>query len=184
MPFLIDGYNLLHAMGLLHGRAGPNGLAKARAALLGLLSVAHGDAASDITVIFDARHAPAGIGDTEYRGAVCVEFTQREEADDRIEWLIAHDSAPKRLVVVSDDHRLQQAARRRSCISWKCADYLDWLALQRRERLRAQRPEPDKPEAASPAETRRWLDAFAGLQDDPAFREVFDTFGVDEAGAG
>ena len=184
MPFLIDGYNLLHAMGLLHGRAGPHGLAKARAALLGLLTVAHGDAAGEVTVVFDARHAPAGVGDTEYRGSVRVEFAQREEADDRIEWLIAHDAAPKRLVVVSDDHRLQQAARHRSCISWKCADYLDWLDRQRRERRRALRPEPDKPEAVSPAEAQRWLDAFASLKDDPAFREVFDTFGADEAGAG
>ena len=56
--FLIDGYNLLHAMGVLHGRVGPTGLQKARLRLLGLLHGAHGEASSAVTVVFDAAHAP------------------------------------------------------------------------------------------------------------------------------
>jgi predicted RNA-binding protein with PIN domain len=172
MPFLIDGYNLLHAAGLLAGRAGPHGLAKARAALLGRLAAAHGDAAGEVTVIFDACRAPPGGDGGEYRGPIRVEFTRREEADDRIEWLIAHDPAPKRLVVVSDDRRLQQAARRRACAAWKCADYLDWLDRQRRAR-KVPPPTSDKPAGVSPAESERWLAAFGDALDDPAFREPF-----------
>src|SRR5580704_14168615 len=102
MPFVIDGYNLLHAMGLLGGPVGPNQLAKARAGLLGLMASAH--AADPATIVFDARRAPADVTSEEVHGPVRVEFAMGEEADDRIEWLIAHDPAPKRLVVVSDDH--------------------------------------------------------------------------------
>jgi predicted RNA-binding protein with PIN domain len=184
MPFLIDGYNLLHAMGLLRGRAGPYGLAKARAGLLGLLASTHGGSAGEVTVVFDARRAPAAVGGEEYHGSVRVEFTHREEADDRIEWLIAHDAAPKRLVVVSDDRRLQRAARRRHCTAWKCSAYLDWLDRQRRERRREPRPEPGKPEAVSPDEAEHWLDAFASLSDEPEFRDIFDTPDNDEASGG
>ena len=50
--YLIDGYNLLHAMGILHGRTGPTGLEKARLGLLGLLKGAYGDEASAVTVVF------------------------------------------------------------------------------------------------------------------------------------
>src|SRR5437763_8669386 len=131
MPFVIDGYNLLHAMGLLGGPVGPHGLAKARAGLLGLVGSVHG-ADDPVTIVFDARGAPAGVDTEETHGPVRVEFATREEADDRIEWLIAHDSVPKRLVIVSDDRRLQEATRRRGCPAWSCEQYLDWLEKRRR----------------------------------------------------
>src|SRR5262245_54622478 len=61
MFFLIDGYNLLHAMGVLHGRVGPTGLEKARGRLLGLLRGAYAEQEHDhVTVIFDAAKAPPG----------------------------------------------------------------------------------------------------------------------------
>ncbi len=179
MPFLIDGYNLLHALGLPAGRTGPHGLAKARAGLVGLITAAHGDPADAVTVVFDARHPPPGADGEEFRGPVHVVFSLGEEADDRIEWLIAHDAAPKHLIVVSNDHRLQQAARRRGCAAWKCDDYLDWLDRRRRGPLRARQPLPDKPGTMSPAERERWLSEFGNLQDDPEFRDLFDAFGTD-----
>ena len=58
MPFVIDGYNLLHAMGLLGGPVGPHRLAKARAGLLGLVAAVHADS-DPATIVFDARRAPA-----------------------------------------------------------------------------------------------------------------------------
>jgi predicted RNA-binding protein with PIN domain len=171
MPFVIDGYNLLHAMGLLGGPVGPHGLAKARANLLGLVGAVHADA-DPVTVVFDARRAPAGVTADEVRGPVRVEYATREEADDRIEWLIAHDPAPKRLVVVSDDHRLRQAAARRGCAAWKCDQYLDWLDRQRR--LNRTPPKvAEKPEGPRPSDTDRWLKAFGDLDRDPAWDELF-----------
>lgn len=160
MPYLIDGYNLLHAMGLLGGTVGPHGLEKARAGLLGLVRGTHGEAAGEVTVVFDARHAPPGAEPEAFVGGIHVRFALTEEADDTIERLIRHDAAPKRLVVVSNDHRLQQAARRRGCPAWGCEYYLKWAERHRRERLRQRRPQPGKPEAVGPDEVARWLEAF------------------------
>jgi predicted RNA-binding protein with PIN domain len=176
MPFVIDGYNLLHAMGLLGGPVGPNQLAKARAGLLGLVASIHLD--DPATIVFDARRAPAGIDTEETHGPVRVEFATTEEADDRIEWLIAHDPAPKRLVVVSDDQRLRQAAKRRGCPAWKCEEYLTWLDKERRKRR--VRPATEKPAAAGPMETDRWLEAFRDVDHDPAWDELFGPFDESE----
>src|SRR5262249_16598580 len=112
MAYLIDGYNLLYALGVLHDRMGPTGLRKARLRPLGLLRAALGpDEASAVTVVFDAAKAPPGVSAEEDYGGIHVRFAvHQEEADDLIEELIRHDSAPRNLTVVSNDHRIQQAA--------------------------------------------------------------------------
>src|SRR6266567_621411 len=115
MQYLIDGYNLLHQVGLLSGRVGPAKLEKARLALLGHLSGRLGAEAAKVTVVFDALRAPPGAADAlEYQG-IRVFFTRCEEADDLIEEFIRSASAPKTLTVVSNDRRIRDAARRRRC---------------------------------------------------------------------
>jgi hypothetical protein len=172
MRYLIDGYNLLHAMGVLAGRTGPGGLEKARLRLLGLLSSAHGKDASDITVVFDAAAAPRDAPTEQVYQGLHVRFAHRQEADDVIEDLIRHDAAPRQLAVVSDDHRIQQAARRRRCLAVKCGDYLDELD-RRRRRPATSTEEPAKPDRVPRGETERWLDEFADLDRDPRLRELF-----------
>src|SRR5262245_17620996 len=159
MRFLIDGYNLMHAMGLLNGPVGPHGLAKARAAFFGRLTTVHTDI-DTVTVVLDARGALAGADEEETHGSVQVCYTLREEADDFIERRIAHDSAPARLVVVSNDHRLRDAAKRRGCDSWSCGDYVDWLERTQRERFRTKPTEPDKPASMSDIEKKSWQEIF------------------------
>jgi predicted RNA-binding protein with PIN domain len=183
MHYLIDGYNLLHAMGLMHGRLGPAGLEKARLRLLGLLAGAYtAEEAGRVSVVFDAAGAPAGATEVqEYKG-IDVRFSVKyPEADDLIERLIGQDSAPRQLSVISDDHRIQAAARRRRCPVVSCSDYLEWLSRHRRERIRQPPPASGKPQTVSEAETQLWLNEFADLKDDPdlkAFFEMYD-FGLD-----
>src|SRR5438477_11517341 len=111
MSYLIDGYNLLHAMGLLGGRVGPTGLEKARLGLMGLLRAVYGEQAATVTVVFDAAHAPPGTPEAEDYQGIHVRFAVRQEqADDLIEALIHRESSPRQLTVVSDDHRIQRAA--------------------------------------------------------------------------
>src|SRR5690242_3414586 len=111
MRYLIDGYNLLHAIGLLHGKAGPNGLEKARLALLSRLCGDHADDAIAVTVVFDASGAPPGAAaEDSYRG-IHIYYALDSSADDLIETLIQRDATPRQLTIVSDDHRLQQAGR-------------------------------------------------------------------------
>ena len=168
MRYLIDGYNLLHAMGVLTGRVGPHGLEKARLALLGRLARLHADDPGRVTVVFDAAHPPPGAEcEQEYKG-IHVLFAVFEEADDVIDAIIRRDSAPRQLTVVSDDRRLKEAARRRHCISLGCLDYLEEVG----------RPAPPtaatdalaKPQGVSAEEARRWLEEFADLADDPKLR--------------
>jgi hypothetical protein len=180
MFYLIDGYNLLHAMGAMRSRMGPAGLERARGRLLGLLRGALGEEAHHVTVVFDAAHAPPGAAPQQEHHGIHVRFASREgEADDLIEELIRQASAPKQLAVVSDDHRLQKAAQRRRCTVLGCDAFLH--SLQRRRRPTPRAPgEAAKPEGVSRRETQHWLKEFADLADDPAVKELFDPFDFDE----
>src|SRR5262245_39768470 len=126
--YVIDGYNLIHAMTTLSKRVGPGVLEKARLRLLGLLQHSFGEQSSHVTVVFDARGAPAGsIPEQEFDGIKIRFAIKGQEADDVIEDLIRHESVPKQLTVVSNDHRLQQAARRKKANVMSCEDFLDML---------------------------------------------------------
>jgi uncharacterized protein len=178
MRYLIDGYNLLHAMGVLQGRAGPTGLEKARLRLLGLLHGTYGDQSADVTVIFDAAGAPFGAEEeATYQGIHLRFAVHQQEADDLIEALIREDSAPRQLAIVSDDHRLQQAGRRRHCVVLGCQDYLEALDHYRASKRRNLRGPPEKTPLPGQAETERWLSAFADLEDDPDWQELSDPYG-------
>src|SRR2546429_8677326 len=180
MAYLIDGYNLLHAMGVLRGRVGPRGLEKARQRLLGLLQGALGAEASNATIVFDAAGAPAGAKDEQEYQGIHVRFAvHQEQADDLIEDLIHHDSAPKQLTVVSDDHRLQQAARRRHCPVLGCLDFLKELDRTRRRHKQKSTEKPEK-QAPSPQDMDRWLRAFADLDNEPEMKELFGPFDFGE----
>lgn len=136
MGLLIDGYNLLYATGMLGKRPGPGGLEKARLALLNQLaaSLDAGDL-SRTTVVFDAKQAPRGAPQAMTHKGIHVRFAAAHaEADELIEELIRADSAPKRLTVVSSDHRLQTAARRRRATAIGSEEWWDKLLQARRER--------------------------------------------------
>jgi hypothetical protein len=180
MHYLIDGYNLLHHVGLLGGRVGPAKLDKARRALLGHLSGRLGDEAANVTVVFDALGAPPGADDSlEYQG-IRVLFSRREEADDLIEELIRRAAAPKLLSVVSNDRRIRDAARRRRCVVVECVDF--WTSLGQRTPAA---PDPSveadsKREGISRGEAEDWTKEFADLGDDPDFKELFDPYDFDD----
>ena len=136
MSVLIDGYNLMYVAGIVgHGR-GPGGLQRSRLALLNFLAASLDPReVPRTTVVFDSHDAPWGLPRSLQHHGITVRFAAKyEEADDLIEELIAADSAPRRLVVVSSDHRIQRAARRRRA---KAADSDVWYAeliRMRRER--------------------------------------------------
>ena len=180
MRYLIDGYNLLHAMGLLRtaGPPGPHGLEKARLGLLGHVRGGHGDGAPGVSVVFDARGAPPGA-DTEatYQG-VHVHYALDGEADDLIEEFVRRDSAPRNLTVISDDRRVQQAARRRHCAVLGCLDYLDLLDRLRHPPVAAAGDGAAKPDGVSAAEVERWMAEFRDLGDDPELRDGIGGGGV------
>lgn len=183
MFYLIDGYNLLHAMGVMRPRMGRTGLERARGQLLGMLAAVYGAEANLVTVVFDAAAAPHHAEREQWHRGIAVRFAVDEKiADDLIEQLIRQASVPKQLTVVSDDHRIQQAAHRRRCVALGCNAYLDWLDGHRRrqnagkEEKKSIEDAPGKPEGVSRSETQRWLREFADLADDPQMKELFDPF--------
>ena len=171
MRYLIDGYNLLHAMGLLHGRVGPHALEKARLALLAHLGSVHRAEAAAVTVVFDAAGArPGAAAEDEYQ-RMHIRYALDGPADDLIEDLIQREAAPRQLTIVSDDHRIQQAGRRRRCLVLGCMEYLDRMEEVRPPTAPSSEA-PSKPAAVSGEETHYWLREFADLADDPKWREA------------
>ena len=175
--YLIDGYNLLHAMGVLCGPVGPGGLEKARMRLLGLLAGGFGNEAHAVTVVFDAAHAPPhATAEQVFRGVQVRFAVAQDEADDLIELLLEEDSSPRRMTLVSDDHRLQRAARRRACCVQSCDEFLEWLDRHRRDGHRPRAEPPEKRDKLSETEVQNWLAEFADLGEHPHFKELFDPF--------
>jgi hypothetical protein len=164
MSVLIDGYNLMNVAGIVGRGMGPGGLARSRLALLNFLaeSLDPREIAAT-TVVFDAAEAPPGLPRVIHHRGLTVRFaSQYPDADSLIEELIDQSTAPRRLTVVSSDHRLQRAARRRRAKPMDCDA---WYAgvIRRRRRSREQRVAPGKPPVPLLAEdVAYWLRQFGG----------------------
>lgn len=172
--YLIDGYNLLHALGYLNPHGGADRLERARLRLLHHLSDGFGEGAGALTVIFDAARAPPNVPAESVVRGIHVRFARgRAAADDLIEELIADEPRPAALVVVSNDHRLQSAARRRGARAWSSDDLLDHLDALKAQPPAPPAPPPEKAEGVHGAEADYWLRTFGDLEDDPEFRELF-----------
>jgi hypothetical protein len=96
----------------------------------------------------------------EHRGLHVRFAAQHEDADELIEELIRTNSAPRRLTVVSSDHRLQTAARRRRARAVDSEPWFEDLLRARRERLRAL-PQTSTDRQNTPGEVDDWLQQFA-----------------------
>ena len=161
---LIDGYNLLHAAGLARATYGPGDLERARDRLLSLLGeLLDADQLSKTVVVFDAKESVTFHGSRSVRAGVTVVFPDRGvEADAVLEEMVREHTAPKSLRVVSSDHRVQTAARRRRAAA------LDSDAFLRRSRGEAARdrgPEKPAPGPVGDGEVRMWVE------------EITDAFG-------
>jgi predicted RNA-binding protein with PIN domain len=188
MAILIDGYNLLHVSGLIGSHAGPGSLDRSRRSLLAFLAaVLDPGQRAETTVVFDAREAPPGLPTVLRRRGITVRYAaESQEADDLIETLIQSHSAPKQLIVVSSDHRVQRAARRRKATA---VDSELWLAEVRR-RSDIQQP-ADRPRAKPEAplcdeEVQAWLrefgDAASDLQPEGPLEPSDAAHGREQAG--
>ena len=168
MRLLIDGYNLLHVTGIIGDGGGPATLERSRHALLNFLAATLELAErAQTTVVFDAKNAPPGLPRTLIHDGLSVIFAPRsEEADTVIEQLIHEHSAPRQLTVVSSDHRIQRAARRRRATA---VDSDRWYAGQLRQRRKRAgkggQPQEEKPPAPlSDAEVKWWLAQFTDIE--------------------
>ena len=111
MALLIDGYNLLHVTAIV----GHGGLRGSREGLLRFLASAIDPRERpQTTIVFDAAEAPPHLPRMIVVDEMTIHFSSEyDNADELIEELIEAHSVPKSLLVVSSDHRIQRAARRR-----------------------------------------------------------------------
>jgi predicted RNA-binding protein with PIN domain len=171
MPLIIDGYNLLHVTGIT-GRHGD--LHGSREALLRYLAGAIEPKERALTtIVFDAAEAPPGLPRTINFEGLTVHFASNyQDADEQIEELIATCNVPRSLLVVSSDHRIQRAARRRR------AQFVDsdvWMADISRRRVQVNRSNdrgPQEPQASLTADdVQYWIAEFTqplGEDDEPS----------------
>lgn len=164
MAFLIDGYNLMYAVGVTPVGPERSAFDAARRRFLDWLSSQPALKSIPVRVVLDAQFASRDHGTTTHRGLV-VTFSFNQTADDLIETLIATDRNPQRLRVVSNDHRIRGAARRGRCQVYSCEAFLDWTLANgdgedaKPAPLPVPRSTPDKPAPLSD-EMDEFLKAF------------------------
>lgn len=181
LRYLIDGYNLMYAGGLLGKPLGPDAFRRVRTRFLNELANTLGAVdAHQTTIVFDASNAPESFAkELTHKGISVLFAVDDENADARIELLIAKHANPKMLTVVSTDRRIRQAAERRRARILTADDF--WVELDRRKEpvepgfRPPSRPKPERPVSLSAQETEYWLAEFAGLDDRPETREAFGT---------
>lgn len=163
MALLIDGYNLLHVTDIFGREGSGTALHRSREALLDWLAVAIDERERpQTTIVFDAAGAPPGLPRTIIHEDMTVHFARRyADADEMIEELIEAHAEPQTLVVVSSDHRVQRAARRRKA---KLIDSERWFAdLQAARRDASAPPRPPAKPIADPTgdQVAYWIDKFS-----------------------
>jgi predicted RNA-binding protein with PIN domain len=163
MRYLIDGYNLLYALGLARKHGGRAAWDKARRDLLDWLADRHGAATTEVTVIFDAQNSLGGVVEEFHRGLRVLRDRGRT-ADDMIEDLLQDEKSPRTLTVVSNDGRVREAASRRGAHVRRCSEYVDELVGPRKVDM-GKRPTDgaaEKDVRPTPEEQAAWLTSFGG----------------------
>jgi predicted RNA-binding protein with PIN domain len=164
MALLIDGYNLLHVSDIFAEPGANTELHRARMALLNFLAASIDQRERKQTsIVFDAAGAPPGLPHTLMHDGMTIHFARRHaDADELIDELLDQCAAPRGLLVVSSDHRVQRSARQHG------AGYVDsdkWLSDLRAARRHQDvvdnevRSKPDVDSTLDDAEY--WIKRFA-----------------------
>lgn len=163
MTFLIDGYNLMHAVGMLGLGPAAGGLERARNRFLDWLSTAAGKRPERLLVVFDAEKGRGPSPESNHHG-VRIRFAFRRTADDEIEEMLAKEKRPATVTVVSNDVRVQDAGRRRGTSVNTCEEFVDWLITKPpggKLDTAPGSPEEKPEQLTTPDEMAAWLAAFS-----------------------
>jgi predicted RNA-binding protein with PIN domain len=158
MPFIIDGYNLIHKDPALSEAIDERSPRSARDALVAMLGSFCEHAGRDVTVVFDG----GGIDDPALpriisRGRLEVRYSEPGVTADRlIEAIVGSHPSRGSLKVVSDDEAVRRSARRLGAEAVAAGDFLAILrsALRRSSGSRAG---GEKPGFVSDGEVDYWM---------------------------
>jgi predicted RNA-binding protein with PIN domain len=175
MALLIDGYNLLHVSDIFAGEGAGTELHRSRMALLEFLAKSIDKRErNQTTIVFDAAGAPPGLPRTMTHEGMTIHFARRHsDADEMIEELLEQYLAPRELVVVSSDHRVQRAARRRGATFVDSEKWYADLKAARIKRRETRTKSADLNDKATPDEIAYWVDEFADAPPDESPTDPF-----------
>lgn len=163
IPYLIiDGYNLMHAAGIARRNYAAGDLERCRRRLeLRVSASLSSSALPRTTIVYDAFGSP-GNDDRAGRsqGLKILFAEQGQDADGEIELLLDQHSSPRQVIIVSSDHRLHKAARRRKA---RCVDSEVFLQQLESEPATRSRKPPNrhiKPPIETEAELKQWESTF------------------------
>jgi len=150
MPYLVDGNNLAHALGLSIG-----GLADREACVRMVASFCRSQGAR-ATVVFDGR-APEGAKAKTETHRVRILFSGCRSADEVILRLVGDSKTPRDFTVVTSDKSLGDKARHRGASVERAHEF-----SRRLDRGRTKGPQPsEKPSARETGdEIDAWLAVF------------------------
>ena len=152
MPVLIDGNNLLYAALEDDPERPPS-----RSVLCLRLSQWARRTGERVTVVFDGPVPPAGLREQTEHHPLNVIYSGTASADEVVTDIVNNDSAARRLIVVSSDREIAQAARHRKARAVRSDVF--WAALRRE----LARPAPESQEPAEKAtgltgsQVQQWL---------------------------
>lgn len=163
---IIDGYNLLHAAGLAQKKYGQGELEQAREKLLsGLRRMLAVREQEQTVIVFDAGiRAPSLADDMLRSGQIRILFsTQHGNADALIETLIEDHPSPRKLTVVSSDHRIQRSARLHQALFLDSESFLADLMRRPKKVRRPLPPHPKQTGEMTAGELDYWMREFGGM---------------------
>jgi predicted RNA-binding protein with PIN domain len=165
MSLIIDGYNLLYAAGIGGQWETEDSFEQDRLALLeSLRSVIDPRELSRTTVVFDSKQSLPHLPRAFHHREIEVRFSYGyADADELIERMIQEHTSPKRLMVVSSDHRVQRAARRRKASTMDSDAWFRWMLRRRQERRDQSAVEIRPKPALAEGEVAQWLKFFGNL---------------------
>ena len=195
MDLIIDAYNLIFQCGLEGPQRTPASITRSRTRLIQLLArLLPAEQCTNTTVVFDAKRIPLKETqiDSRKHGIRVLFAVGYESADEMIEELVAAHSHPKDLLVISSDHRIQNAATRRKAKAIDSDVWLDQIE-SRPQRNQAsaksnandptQQQTPTKP-VTSEIKSHDWAAEF-GIDDNQASEEfihkVEDELGISDS---
>ena len=160
MPVLIDGDNLLHAA----RDAKPPGPLMGRSMLCDVIGQWANRRSERVRVIFDGPEPNRSLAQQIAHPDIGVSYSGGISADAVLIEILETDSAARRMLVVSSDHEIARAAKRRRARPVRSEEI--WALIQ--ADLARPRPAPGEPRekrhGESPDATDKWLREF-GLED-------------------
>jgi predicted RNA-binding protein with PIN domain len=152
MPLLLDAFNILHVTGVL-----PPEMAGIDVEGLADLIERSRFAREEVWLVCDGRRPP---GPSRRRERIALSYSGAgHSADDWIKGLVERTSSPRTMTVVTNDRAIERAVKRRGASTMSSEAFLQALVDDHVARRRS-RPKPQKPEALTPRETKKWLAIF------------------------